>query len=250
MREVFRRLFRAPPPSQSLFGVFSAQVGPVNADVNVVEVGDASTAFVRLDLFGDLTVIEADDIATAVGAVTITASEAIIEAGDTLAASAELAIVASLAITEGDEVTSATGTLDSVASLATIERSDDIAASANLIVSADLATIEDDDTLNVDALMPIWYPRRGGDDEWGRYERRQIEWERQLRRIINQSWQIVHGEIDPITFLPIQPPDYSAVIEELTGKVKALDKTRVEAFIAEQEELQKEEAISILLIAA
>lgn len=250
MREVFRRFFRAPPPSQSLFGVFSAQVGPVNADVNVIEVDDASTAFDTLDLFGNLTVIEADDIATAAGTVNITASEAITEAGDTPAASAQLAIVVSLAITEGDDVISATGTLDIVASLATIERSDDIAASANLIVSADLATIEDDDTLNVDVLMPIWYARRGGDDEWARYERRQIEWERQLRQIINRSWQIVHGEIDPITFLPIQPLDYSAVIEELTGKVKALDKTRVEAFIVEQENLQKEEAISILLIAA
>lgn len=228
----------------------SSLAGPVNADFNVIEADDTLVTSAALDLFGNLAVTESGDVATAAGAVTITASAVAAEGDDTLGASAMLVIVANLAITEDDDAPSTAGALEIIASIATVEGDDSITTSANLIVGGFLTITEEDDTLSAEALMPIWYPHRGGDEEWARYERRQIEWEQQLRRIINRSWQIVHGEIDPITFLPIQPPDYSAVIEELMGKIKALDKTRVEAFIAEQEQLQEEEAISILLIAA
>lgn len=81
-------------------------------------------------------------------------------------------------------------------------------------------------------------------------ERREQKWKDDLRKIIDQSWRIADGEIDPVTFEPIPPPDYSAVIDELKRQAFALDQARAGAFIAEQERLQSDEAIAVLLLAA
>lgn len=228
----------------------SSLAGPVNVDFNVVEADDTLAASVTLDLIGNLAVTEAEDVATAAGAATIAASAAITEGDDTLNASATLAIVANLAVTVGDDVLSAAGTLEVVATVVVVEDDDNITTSTNLIVSAFLAITEEDDTLDMSALMPIWYERRGGDDAWGRYEQRQIEWQEQLRRIIDQSWLIANGEIDPVTFEPNPPPDYDAVIDELVRQAEGLDRDRIQAFVAEQERLKEEQAIAVLLLAA
>jgi len=249
---VFRRYFRLPPPSQSLAGAFSAQIGPVNADFNVVEADDTLTATVTLDLFGNLSATEADDVPSAAGALSIAASAFITEADDTLAADTTLDIVASVALTEGNDVPSASGTVDIVAAFSAVEDDDSISASANLIVSAFLTITEEDDTLSASALMPIVYPRRGGIDEQEQeeFERRKRRWKDDLGRIVDRSWRIANGEIDPVTFQPIPPPDFSAVIDELKRQALALDQERAAAFVAQQEQMQEEEAIAVLLLAA
>lgn len=250
MAGVFRRLFRLPPQSQSLAGALSAQVGPVNADLAVTEANDTLAALVTLDLLGALAATEADDVPSAASVLAITASTFGTEADDTLAADATLAIVGNVSLAEGDDAPSAAGALDIVATLAAVEQDDGIAASANLIVGASLAVTEEDDALSASALMPILYPRRGGDDEWAKYERRQREWDEQLRQIIDRSWRIANGEIDPVTFERIPPPDHSAVVGELINQALTIDQARAEAFMAAQERFQEEEAIAILLVAA
>ncbi|QIG49561.1 hypothetical protein G5V57_18695 [Nordella sp. HKS 07] len=130
------------------------------------------------------------------------------------------------------------------------EQGDIIDASGAVGIAASLSIAEEEDTLSLSALMPTWYLRRGGDDAWVQYECRQREWEEQLRLIIDRSWRIANGEINPITFEPIPPPDHSAVVGELIHRALTLDQARTEAFIAEQERLQEEEAIAILLVAS
>ncbi len=227
-----------------------AEVGPVNADINLVEVDDTLAASTTLDLLGNATAIEADDVAAAAGAVTIAALAEVTEADDALASSTALAIVANFPITEADDIPSASGTVDIVGLVSIVEADDTLDGLGAIGIEASLSIAEGDDTLSADALTPIWYPRRGGDDDWARYEQHQIKWEQQLRRIIDRSWQIAHGEIDPVTFLPISPPDYSAVVGELTRQTAALDLARAESFIAEREKLQGEEATVVLLLAA
>lgn len=224
--------------------------GPVNADLAVTEADDTLSASATIGIIANVATTETDDVASASGTVEIVVSAAITEANDTLSSSATLALAATLAIVERGDIPSVSGTVDIVGSFAATEEDDSLSVSANLIVSAFLAVTERDDTLSASALMPIWYPRRGGDDEWARYEQRQREWDEQLRQIIDRSWRIANGEIDPITFEPIPPPDYSPVIGELINQALTLDQARAEAFMAEQERRQEEEAISILLLAA
>lgn len=224
--------------------------GPIEGTLSIVEADDTLVASVTLDLTGNLAATEVDDVATVVGALQVTGSVFATEDDDGFSATATLAIAGMVAATEGDDVPSASGTVDVVGTLVATESDDTLAASGLLGIEASLSVTEEDDTLTADALMPIWYPRRGGTEDQDHYEQRQIEWEQQLRRIIDRSWQIAHGEIDPVTLLPIPPPDYRAVIDELMRQAVALDQARVEAFIAEQEQMQEEEAISLLLLAA
>lgn len=224
--------------------------GPIDASLSVTETNDTLAASATVEIIANVAATETNDVASASGTVDIVASAAITEANDTLSSSATLAIAGSAGATEGDDVPSVSGTVDLVGSFTATEENDSFSASSNLIVDSSLAVTEEDDTLSASALMPIFYPRRGGDDEWARYEQRQIEWQEQLRRIIDRSWRIANGEIDPVTFEPIPPPDYSAVIGELINQALSLDQARTEAFMAEQERMQEDEAISILLLAS
>lgn len=226
------------------------QIGPIQGDLSIAEANDDLTASCSLPVSGSVGSVEANDVATAAGALVITAQVYVDESDDVGTASATLPIAGLATVTEDDDVHSLWGTIAVVGSIAFAEENDGFSAQGATNIAALLAANEEDDAFSASALMPIWYPRRGGDDEWARYERRQIEWQEQLRRIIDRSWQIANGEIDPVTFLPIPPPDYSAVVGEMINQALAVDQARTEAFIAEQERLQEEEAISILLLAA
>lgn len=225
-------------------------IGPIQGDLTIIEFNDGLTASSSLPVSGSTGSIEVDDVATSAGALVITAQAFVGEVDDTGVANAMLSLAGIVTIAEGDDVPSTKGTVAVVGSAASVEESDRSLMQGAVGVGAYLAAIEEDDLLSVSALMPIWYPRRGGSDEWAHNEQRQIEWQEQLRRIIDRSWKVAHGEIDPVTFLPIPPPDYSSVIEELRRQALALDQTRIQAFVEEHERLQEEEAISILLLAA
>ncbi|MBK1870086.1 hypothetical protein [Taklimakanibacter albus] len=225
-------------------------IGPIQGDLTIVEANDGLTASSSLPVFGSTGSIEADDVAASSGALVITAQVFVGEADDAGVANAMLSLAGIGTIAEDDDVPSTDGTVAVVGSAASVEESDTPLMQGAVGVMGDLAAIEEDDFLSVSALMPILYPRRGGDDVRARYEQHQIEWQEQLRRIIDRSWQIANGEIDPVTFLPIPPPDYSSVVEELRRQALALDQTRIRAFVEEHERLQEEQAISILLLAA
>lgn len=226
------------------------QIGPIQGGLSIAETDDGLTASCSLPVFASGGSIEADDVSTVAGALVIAAQTSIGEADDTGGANAVLSLTGTAIIAEDSDVPSSDGTVAIVGSAGFVEESDSCWVQGAIGVGAVFAAIEEDDTLSISALMPIWYPRRSGDDEWARYERRQIEWQEQLRRIIDRSWQIANGEIDPITFLPIPLPDYSAVVKGLINQAVALDQARTETFVAEREQLQEEEAISILLLAA
>lgn len=232
-------LFHGSPPA-----------GPVSGDLAITESSDVLSASSVLPLNGSLTPTEADDVGIASGTLTVAASVIVTEGDDACASGATVALVGGLAAAEGDDVPAAGGRVDIVASIAVSENSDALATQGAIGVKGELSAVEGDDALSASALMPIFYPRRGGGDLWAKYEQRQIEWGQQLSRIIDRSWRIAHGEIDPVTLLPVPPPDYSPVTGELINRARALDQTRVEAFIAEQKRQQEEDAISILLLVA
>lgn len=235
----------------SLLLLFAGRpIGPIQGDLMIIEANDGLAASSSLPVFGSTGSIEADDVAASSGALVITPQVFVGEADDAGVANAMLSLAGIGTIAEDDDVPSTDGTVAVVGSAASVEESDTPLMQGAVGVMGDLAAIEEDDFLSVSALMPILYPRRGGDDARARYEQHQIEWQEQLRRIIDRSWQIANGEIDPVTFLPIPPPDYSSVVEELRRQALALDQTRIRAFVEEHERLQEEEAISILLLAA
>lgn len=228
----------------------SAPVGPINGSLTKTEDDDVLAASATLVVNGSLASTEAGDAPSAAGALTITASAFPTEADDSSASTATLLVQGNLATAEGDDVPSAADLLDIVGTLAATEADDSITATAAIEIEADLGATEGDDTLDASAHMQVFIPRRGGIDPHEEFERRQIEWQEQLRRIIDRSFRIANGEIDPITFEPIPPPDYSPVVNELINQALSLDQARAEAFIAEQERLQEDEAIAVLLLAA
>lgn len=250
-RGVFRRPFRPPSPSQSLLGALSiAAAAPVNADLAVAEADDTLVTVVALDLLGALAVTEANDLASVSATLAVTASASIIEADDPGASGAALAVAASRAAVEGDDEPSAAGAVAIAASLAAIEAGDAFVADAALGVAALVVVTEDDDTFSGTAQMPIFHPRRGGIDEREEFERRQREWQESLRRIVERSFLIADGIIDPVTFEAIPPPDHSPVIDTLLNQARSLDRRRAEDFIAERKRLQEDDAMAILLLAA
>lgn len=224
----------------------------VNADLDVTEDDDTLSASGGVHIQASLAATEANDVPSASGALQVTASAFITEQDDVGASTGTLSISGSVAVTEGDDVPSASGTVDVVGSLAVVEDDDTLSAQGLLGIEASLAITEDDDTLSALALMPIVYPRRGGIDEQEQeeFERRKRRWKDDLGRIVDRSWRIANGEIDPVTFQPIPPPDFSAVIDELKRQALALDQERATAFVAQQEQMQEEEAIAVLLLAA
>lgn len=247
MPGVFRRTWRASPTQRVPIGVF---VSPVNADLSVTEQDDTLSASATLEVRASLAATEANDALSSSGTLAIAATAAITEAGDTLTSAAKLDILATAAITEAGDTLSATGALLVQGALSSTEAGDTLASTGALPISATLSATEQGDTLSADSQMPIFYPRRGGIDEREEFERRQREWQENLRRIIDRSFRIANGEIDPITFEPIPPPDYSLVQDLLASQAIALDRQRIEQFKAEQSRLQEDEAMAILLLAA
>jgi hypothetical protein len=248
---VFRRPPRLPPPSQNAGGILSVTVATaVNADLAVTEQDDTLSASATLEIQASLAATEANDVASASGTVDIVASASITEGNDALAGTATLDILATASITEAGDVPSAASTVNIVGSLAVADADDTAAAEATLGIVASAIITEGDDTLDAPALMPIWYPRRGGTWDREEYERWLRDWQDSLRRIIDRSWRIASGEIDPVTFEPIPPADLASLAAALGLRQQARDQAALNEFTAEEASLQEEEAMAVLLLAA
>jgi hypothetical protein len=222
----------------------------IQGTLSSTEANDTLSATAMLAIKGTASITEADDTLAATATLAIKGTVPITEASDTLSAAATLAIKGTLAATEANDTLAAAGMLVITGVLTLTEQGDTIVSAGVLPIATTLAITEAGDTLAAASQMPIFYPRRGGWDERLEFERRQREWQEDLRRIIDRSWRIANGEIDPITFKPIPPPDYSPVIETLLNQALSLDRQRVDAFIAEERRRQEDDAVAILLLAA
>ncbi|MGE3875492.1 MAG: hypothetical protein AB7F74_21270 [Parvibaculaceae bacterium] len=92
--------------------------------------------------------------------------------------------------------------------------------------------------------------RRHGADDRQEYERWLRKWQESLRRIIERSWRIANGEIDPVTLEPIPQPDLQGLAAALGLVEEARDRAALDAIVAENARRQEEEAITVLLLAA
>jgi hypothetical protein len=247
---VFRRPPSLPPPSQKAGGLFGVTVSAVNGQLAGTEQDDTLSAQAAIEVQASLTATEANDVAALAGVVDIVGSAAVAEGNDTIAGTAALDIAAGAAVTEANDVPSAGGTIEIVGSLAAAEANDGLSADTMLGIAATASIGESGDALDASALMPVFYPRRGGSDDRVDYERWQRDWQENLRRIIARSWRIAEGEIDPVTFEPIPPPDLESVAAALTRVQQARDQVALAEFVAEEGRRQEEEAIAMLLLAA
>jgi|GEM_PF-5481264 len=219
------------------------------------EANDTLSATATLAIKGAASPTEAGDTLSSAARLLIKGTLAATEANDTLSATGVLPITGTLSVTEADDTLSAQGAGQplTTGSLDVTEADDSLSTTSALTITATLSVVEGNDTLTAAAVLaapPAPLVHVGGDDPRLIYERKQREWQEALRRIIDQSWAIAHGLIDPITLEPIPPPDYSAIIEGLLEQAAALDRERIEAFIAEQQRLEEDDAIAVLLLAA
>lgn len=198
-------------------------IGPIQGDLTITEANDGVAASSSLSVSGSAGSMEMDDVATSASALVITAQVFVVEVDDTGVANAILLLTGSVPFTEGNDMPSAEGMAAIVGSADFIEDNDIVVAGGAVGVASVFAMVEGDDEFAASALMPIWHVRRGGADELALYEHQQREWQEQLRQIIDRSWRIAHGEIDPQTLLPILPPDYSVVIAEMINQALAIE---------------------------
>jgi hypothetical protein len=245
---IFRRPFWASKPSQDPLGAFSVTTGPVNATLAIAESDDVLDAAAALDVTATAATTEVNDGASSAGTLDLAGAGLFAEADDAVAGMATLDVTATVATAEADDGPSAAGVVQVTAALAITETDDALSSDAAIAIIAAGVMLESDDDVSASALMPIFYPRRGGFDDREDYERWLKQWHEQLRRIIDRSFKIANGEIDPITFEPIPPPDYSPVIGAMISQALSIDQARTEAFMAEQRQLQEDDAIALLLL--
>jgi hypothetical protein len=106
------------------------------------------------------------------------------------------------------------------------------------------------DAFQVEVVAPIVTVRRGGIDERQDIWRRELEWERDLKLVIDQAWAIAHGLMDPVTLEPIPPPDLEGLATALELIEQARDRAAADIVMEAEARRQEEEAIAILLLAA
>lgn len=246
---VFRPRF-IPPPGQ-VFPLGSA-VPTIHADLAIGEAGDALSATSAVLIAGRLSAAEAADTIAATGVLPLTGSLSQIEARDDPASAGILPLAAAAAPTEANDTSAAAGAIDLAASAAITESDDTLAAASSAPVRARLSITEDDDTV-LSSFWPVlrFRPRGGpwpvhdGEPGWSRRD-----WERDLRRIIDEAWRIANGEIDPVTRNELPPPDLSAVHDALAALADKRAGEHVSRVVADRERRAEEEAVALLLLAA
>jgi hypothetical protein len=226
--------------------------GPISGALNATEADDTVAGVATLLIKGTLSQTEAADTVVATGGLPIAATLARTEAGDTVTSTGVLSLTAAAAVIEANDTTAATGGILIQGALSVVEANDTVAATASAPIQARLSITEDDDTV-VSSFWPVLQVRpRGGpwpvhDDEpaWSRRD-----WERDLRRIIDEAWRIANGEIDPVTRAELPPPDLSAIHDALSLLADRRARQRIKAVIADHESRAEDEAVALLLLAA
>jgi hypothetical protein len=229
----------------------SASVG----SLSVTEANDTLSATATLLIKGAASPAEAGDTLSSAAALLIKGTFAASEASDTPASTGVLPITGTLSVTEAGDTLSAQGAGQplTTGSFDVTEADDGLSGTGALAIMATLSAAEGDDTLAATAVLaapPAPLVHIGGDDPRLIYERKQREWQEDLCRIIDRSFLVASGIIDPITHRPISSPDYATIINGLLAQALLVDRERREAFIAERDRLQEEEAFAILLLAA
>jgi hypothetical protein len=218
----------------SLLLLFGGAAAPVNATASITEADDTLSGSATALIKGTLSASLADSTLSTTGALLIKGTLSATLAAVTLASTAALAIKANAAIVGADDTLTATGTTG-----ANTGRVNAVLANATVSASGQVAQV------------PIIVGQRGGgSDEQHDYERRQRDWQEDLRRIIDQAWKIANGEIDPATLEPIPPADLASLASALELIEQERDQAVIDAFMAEEAWLQEEEAIALLLLAA
>lgn len=165
-------------------------------------------------------------------------------------------ILGTASITEADDTLTATSGLTIAGMLSATEANDTLSATAIGANRGQLNVTEDDDTLT-SSFFPVLRVNQRGSGPWpdpGDYAaKRKREWEEELKRIIDRAFRIANGEIDPETLEPIPepvPPDLSMVNDALASRALAADQAKIDAYIADEQRRQEDEAMAILLLAA
>ncbi|MGE0238400.1 MAG: hypothetical protein AB7F09_20010 [Parvibaculaceae bacterium] len=251
---------------------FAFAAGGITGGVMATEADDTVSAAGKVALKGAASITEAADTLSANGALAIRGTLSAAEADHAIAATGALPIAGALAATLDETTVAAAGEADGrVGSVNVIEQDDTVAATSVLPITGTLGAPEANDTVlatgvhvlrgeagivladvavAASADMPVFHPRRGGVDEREELRRRELQWEQDLRRIIDQAWAIAHGLIDPVTLEPVPPPDFDGLAGALALIQRARDQAQVETLIAEEARRQEEDAMAVLLLAA
>ncbi|MGE0007790.1 MAG: hypothetical protein AB7S92_19690 [Parvibaculaceae bacterium] len=212
-------------------------------------IGDTVSAAATAALAGTAAMAEADHALAATGVLAIAGAAGMIEAGDAVSAAvAANGAVGALAAAAADQAVAAAGAVPVAGTLATTAATG-LAAEGAVAIRGEALIALGDAAAAAPARMPVVYPRRGGIDEREELRRRELEWERDLRRIIEEAWAVAHGLVDPVTLAPVPPPDFDGLAGALASARQAVDRESLEALLADVARREEEEAMVILLAA-
>lgn len=238
--------------------VSAAGTVTLKGTASITEASDTLSSAVTLLIKGTASPAEAGDTLSSTATLLIKGTLSTTEASDTLAATGVLPITGTLSVTEAGDTLSAqgagqpvtTGTLD------VTEADDSLSATAALAITGTASLTEADDAVSAEATVsdqPIIAVRRFAydprhDKDRKEFERQQQDWQEDLRRIIDQAWDTATTEPPPLP--EPEPLDLSFINEALAQAQAAQDQANIDAFIADQQRLQEEEAIAVLLLAS
>jgi hypothetical protein len=210
---------------------------------------------VNTGISGTLSATEANDALAATGTIALKAALSGTESNDAAAVTAALAIRATLSAAQADDTLSAAGALAIRADANTTLAGAAAAATGAAAIKANASIIEQEDEVAASgetgiAPAPIIIATRHGADDRKEFERRQKEWQEDLRRIVDRAWKVANGEIDPVTLEPMPPADLASLAGALELVHKARDQAALDEFMADEARLQEEEAVALLLLAA
>jgi hypothetical protein len=216
-------------------------------------------------------IAEARDTVAAAGALAIRGSASNPGAVATLSATGRLARKATASLPEADDAASAKGGITLLATARMTASAAALAATAVLPAAGVVGVIAEAATLaavgasasfgraavtlqgvtvSAAADTPAMYRRRGVVDERATLRRREREWERDLKRIIDEAWDIAHGLIDPVTRVSVAPPDVAGLAASLNLVRRQDDRKRIGTLMAQEARLREEDTIAVLLLAA
>ena len=234
--------------------VASAGAIVLKGSAGLTEASDALSATAAVALKGAAALVEAGDTLGAAGVLRIGGAAGIAETSDSIASIGALPILGAAGVVAADVAVLAAGSAGGNAgTVAATEASDTLAAAARLALAGAVTVTLADAALSAAgqvAQLPLVVPRRGGAAEREAVERRDRDWERDLKRIIDEAWAMAHGLADPVTHKPLPKSDIGGLADALALAQEALDREQLDALLAETASLQEEEAVAMLLLAA
>ena len=235
--------------ARSFLVLRAVQTG-ASATASIAEAGDGIAAAGALAIRGLASIPGAVATLSATSRLAKKATASLPEAHDAASAKGGIALLGTARMTASAAALAAAAVLPVAGAVGVIAKAATLAAVGASASFGRAAVTLQGVAISAAADTPSVYRGRGGIDERTALHRRERQWERDLKRIIDEAWDIAHGLIDPVTRESVAPPDVVGLAASLNEVRRQDDRKRIGTLMADEARLREEDAIALLLLAA